>query len=152
VLVALDGSSFSAEALAPAIDVARALGAALTLLEVVTRHSGLVRLLHPAERSAEAAERSLRAVANRIPPELGPVEVRVLEHGSATGGILHGAKLEEADLLVMATHGRGGLRRLLLGSVAEHVTRSSPIPVLLFRPQGVGPRNAAPDQFAGSSA
>jgi nucleotide-binding universal stress UspA family protein len=152
VLVALDGSPFSEEALAPAIDLARATGAALSLLEVVTRHSGLVRLLHPAERSAEAAERSLRAVADRIPPELGAAEVRVIEHGSATGGILLEARRGGVDVVAMATHGRGGLRRLLLGSVAENVIRSAPVPVLLLRPQGVGAQNAPPDRFVGSSA
>lgn len=150
VLVALDGSPFSEEVLAPAIELARATGASLSLVEVVTRHSGLVRFLHPAERSAEAAERSLKAVAARIPPELSP-EVRVLEHGSATGGILLEAKRGGVDLIAMATHGRGGLRRLLLGSVAENVLRSAPVPVLLFRPQGVG-AHAPSGPFAGSSA
>jgi nucleotide-binding universal stress UspA family protein len=152
VLVALDGSPFSEEALVPAIDLARATGATLSLLEVVTRHSGLVRLLHPAERSAEAADRSLRAVADRLPPELGPVDLRVVEHGSATGGILLEAKRGGADLIAMATHGRGGLRRLLLGSVAESVVRAASVPVVVFRPQGVGAHNTSPDQFAGSSA
>jgi nucleotide-binding universal stress UspA family protein len=151
VLVALDGSSFSEEALAPAIELARAMGASLSLLEVVTRHSGLVRLLHPAERSAESAERSLRAVAERIPPELSPVEVRVLEHGSATGGILLEAKRGGVDLIAMATHGRGGFRRILLGSVAENVIQAAAVPVLVYRPQGVG-AHAPAGPFAGSSA
>jgi nucleotide-binding universal stress UspA family protein len=151
IMVALDGSSFSEEALVPAIDLARATGARLTLLEVVTRHSGLVRLLYPAERSAEAAEESLRAVAERIPPELAPAEVHVLEHASATGGILLEARREEADLVVMATHGRGGLRRLMLGSVAESVVKAAPVPVLVFRPQGVG-AHANGDRVASSRA
>jgi nucleotide-binding universal stress UspA family protein len=138
VLVTLDGSGFSEEALVPAIDLARATGARLTLLEVVTRHSGLVRLLYPAERSAEAAEANLRAVADRVPPELGTVDVRVVEHASATGGILAEARAAEADVVVIATHGRGGLRRLLLGSVAETVVKAAPVPVLVFRPQGMG--------------
>jgi nucleotide-binding universal stress UspA family protein len=138
ILVALDGSPFSGEALAPAIDLARATGAAISLLEVVTRHSGLVRLFHPAERSAEAAEKGLRGVAERIPPELGQVDVRVVEHGSAAGGILMEARQGDVDLVVMATHGRGGLRRLLLGSVAESVVHAAPLPVMVFRPIGVG--------------
>jgi nucleotide-binding universal stress UspA family protein len=144
ILVALDGSTFSEEALAPAMELARSAGASLTLLEVVTRHSGLVRFLYPVERSAETAERSLREVADRLPPELGPVEVRVAENASAAAGILDEAKRAGADLVAMATHGRGGIARFLLGSVAERVVQSSPVPVLVFRPRGVG--SQAPDE------
>jgi nucleotide-binding universal stress UspA family protein len=151
VLVALDGSPFSEEAVAPAVDLARATGARVALLEVVTRHSALVRLLHPAERTAGSAERALRAVAERIPPELGPVETRVLEHASAPGGILAEAR-GGADVVVMATHGRGGLRRMLLGSVAETVVRSAPVPVLVFRPHGVGAHAPATDPVPSSNA
>jgi nucleotide-binding universal stress UspA family protein len=138
ILVTLDGSRFAEEAMGPACDLARATGARLSLLEVVTRHSGLVRLLHPAERSAEAAERSLDEARGRIPPELGPVDVQVVENASAAGGILAEARRGGADVIAIATHGRGGLRRFLLGSVAENVLRESPVPVLLFRPRGVG--------------
>lgn len=144
ILVPLDGSTYSAEALAPAIDLARATGARLTLLEVVTRHSGLVRLLHPAERSEETAERALREVAERVPPELGPVEVRVVEHDSPTAGVMLETRRGEIDLVAMATHGRGGLRRLLLGSVAETVLDASPVPVMVFRPQAVGNEAGSP--------
>ena len=136
MLVTLDGSRFSEEMLAPALELARATGARVSLLEVVTRYTGLVRLLHPAERTADAAEQSLRQVRHRIPPELGPVDVRVVEHANAAAGIAMEARREDVDLVAMATHGRGGLRRLLLGSVAESVVRSSRVPVLLFRPAG----------------
>jgi nucleotide-binding universal stress UspA family protein len=152
ILVTLDGSQFAEEVLVPACDLARATGARLSLLEVVTRHSGLVRLLHPAERSADAAERSLAVVAGRIPPELGPVETRVAEHASAAGGILMEAKRGESDMVAIATHGRGGLRRLVLGSVAESVLQSSPLPVLLFRPLGVGADASNRDRTAASNA
>ncbi len=136
ILVALDGSEFSEEVLGPALDLARAVGARLSLLEVVTRNGGLVRLLRPGERSAESAERFLRDVRGRIPEDLGAVDVRVVEMGNAAAGIVNEAKREDVDLLAMATHGRGGLRRLILGSVAESVVRSAQIPVLLYRPVG----------------
>ncbi len=151
VLVTLDGSRFSEEALVPAIELARATGARLTLLEVVTRHSGLVRLVYPAERSAESAEANLREIAERMPPELGPVDVKVVEHPSATGGILQETRRDQVDLVVMATHGRGGLRRLLLGSVAESVVHAAPVPVVVYRPQGVGSQ-AGDAGMAGSKA
>jgi nucleotide-binding universal stress UspA family protein len=47
--------------------------------------------------------------------------------------IIRLAKAEHADLIVMGTHGRSGLRRLLMGSVAEEVVRKSPVPVLTLR-------------------
>ncbi len=137
ILVALDGSDFSVEALEPAIALARATGARLSLLEVVTRHTGIVRLLRPGEPSAESAERFLRSVRETIPEELGPVDVRVVEKGNAAAGIAEETRRGDVDLVAMATHGRGGLRRLILGSVAESVVRGSPVPVLLYRPAGV---------------
>lgn len=138
MLIALDGSPFSEEILEPALDLARATGARISLIEVVTRHTGLVRLLRPGERSAESAERSLREVRSRLPDDVGAVDVRVVEKGNAAAGIAEETRHESIDLVAMATHGRGGLRRLMLGSVAESVVRSSPVPVLLYRPLGVG--------------
>jgi nucleotide-binding universal stress UspA family protein len=152
ILVALDGSPFSEEGLSPAIDLARAAGAKLTLLEVVTRRDGLARFLFPTERSAETAERSLGDVVERLPPGLGPVEVRVAEHASPAEGIIDEARKGGVDLIAMATHGRGGIARLLLGSVAERVVRSSPVPVLVFRPRGVGAQAPNHNETAGSRA
>jgi nucleotide-binding universal stress UspA family protein len=138
ILVALDGSRFAEEGLAPAIDVARATGARLSLVEVVTRHGGLVRLIRPGERTAEMAEQSLREARDRVPPEVGSVEIRVAECGSAAAGIIAEARRGDVDLVAMATHGRGGIRRILLGSVAEQVVRESPVTVLVLRPQALG--------------
>jgi nucleotide-binding universal stress UspA family protein len=144
ILVALDGSPFSEEVLAPALELARSTGARVSLLEVVTRYTGLVRLLHPGERTAETAEKFLHGVRGRIPPELGPVDVRVVEHANAAAGIATEARRNDVDLVAMATHGRGGFRRMLLGSVAESVVRSSRVPVLLFRPVEVSAPSPAP--------
>jgi nucleotide-binding universal stress UspA family protein len=142
MLVTLDGSSFSEEVLTPAVEFARATGARLSLLEVVTRR-GITRLLRPGDRSAEAAEQFLRDVRSRIPEELGSVDVRVVEQGNAAAGIVGETRREEVDLVAMATHGRGGLRRLVLGSVAESVIRGTSVPVLLYRPAGVDSANDA---------
>jgi nucleotide-binding universal stress UspA family protein len=137
MLVTLDGSSFSEEVLTPAVEFARATGARLSLLEVVTRR-GIRRLFRSGDRSAEAAEQFLRDVRRRVPEELGGVDVRVVEQGNAAAGIVRETRREEVDLVAMATHGRGGLRRLVLGSVAESVIRGANVPVLLYRPTGVG--------------
>jgi nucleotide-binding universal stress UspA family protein len=151
ILVALDGSRFSEEALAPAMDLARSAGARLTLLEVVSPHHGLVRLLHPAARSTEAAEGFLRNVASRLPSDLGPVEVMVVEHASAAAGIIDQTRETGVDVIAMATHGRGGLLRFMLGSVAETVIRDSPVPVLVYRPRGIGVQAPDRSEALGSS-
>lgn len=137
ILIALDGSSHSEEVLEPALELARATGARVSLVEVVTRHTGLAGLLRPGERSAESAERSLRRVRSEIPDEIGPVDARVVEMGNAAAGIVRETQSEEIGLVAMATHGRGGLRRFILGSVAESVVRASRVPVLLYRPAAV---------------
>ena len=136
MLVTLDGSSFSEEVLRPALDFAERTGARISLLEVVTRGGGLRKLLRPSDRSAEAAERFLRDVRSQIPDTYGSVDVRVAEEGNAAAGIVRETRREEIDLVAMATHGRGGLRRLVLGSVAESVIRAAAVPVLLYRPLG----------------
>ena len=61
------------------------------------------------------------------------VERRVL-HGSPFVSIARIAKEEDVDIIVMGTHGRSGLKHILIGSVAEKVVRKSPCPVLVVRP------------------
>ncbi|MFB6308498.1 MAG: universal stress protein [Haloarculaceae archaeon] len=65
----------------------------------------------------------------RMVGERAPVE-RVLIEGTPSEEIVDHAREEDCDVIVMGTHGRGGLNRLLLGSVAERVVRTSTIPVL----------------------
>ena len=55
--------------------------------------------------------------------------------GDAAEAIVNLSQSEGADLIIMATHGRQGLNRLLFGSVAEKVVKTSPIPVMTIRPQ-----------------
>lgn len=57
----------------------------------------------------------------------------LLERGDAAGRILAVSAERKADLIVMATHGRSGLKRWVLGSVAERVMRAAEVPVLLVR-------------------
>ena len=63
----------------------------------------------------------------------GAAVERVLVEGSPSSEIVEYAENEGCDLIVMGTHGRGGIDRLLLGSVAERVVRTSPVPVLTVR-------------------
>lgn len=79
----------------------------------------------------EEAQRQLTALANSI-TDL-PVETRVLV-GAPGLSIIAVAENCQTDLIVMGTQGRSGLSRLLLGSVAEHVLRHAPCPVLTIKP------------------
>lgn len=144
VLIALDGSRFSEEVLEPALELAAALDARITLVEVVTRHQGLSRLLHAGARSREAAEAFLRDVRRRMGPQRRPVEVRVVQAGTPAAALVGEARREKGSVLALATHGRGGLRRLVMGSVADRVVRESGVPVLLLRPTGVAAPDPAP--------
>lgn len=85
-----------------------------------------VPLPEPAPEDERRFERRLRDAASGFPPER--LTVRTL-HGWPIGAALERAAAS-ADLLVLGTHGYSGLDRLLLGSVAEAVVRSSPVPVL----------------------
>jgi nucleotide-binding universal stress UspA family protein len=78
-------------------------------------------------------------------------ECRVVE-GLAAAEILHTARQESCDLIVMGTHGRGGISRLLLGSVAEDVLRQSLCPVLAVKPPGLQNLRSEAATPAGSGA
>jgi nucleotide-binding universal stress UspA family protein len=91
-----------------------------------------VQTVHEAQRrwaTAQLAERVARA-------EAGGVAARsVLPVGVPHREIVKAAEKERADLLVIGTHGRTGLDRVLLGSIAERVVRLAPCPVLTVRPR-----------------
>lgn len=80
----------------------------------------------------EAAQAYIHDVARRFAGQGAKVNGRILP-GTAAESILKAAEEEGATLIAMATHGRSGLARFALGSVAEKVVRSSPVPVLLVR-------------------
>ena len=81
------------------------------------------------------AEAALELVERAAEHEGVPVETHVLE-GTPSREIVRFAERGECDLIVMGTHGRGGIDRLLLGSVAEKVVRASSVPVLTVRIEG----------------
>lgn len=114
-----------------ACDLAEPLEAEIVLLHVITpaAFSGLA--------GGASAEEDARASARiTLDAALAAARVRYartsfcLAEGPAADTILAAAASLSADLIVMGTHGRGGLRRALLGSVAEAVVRASPVPVL----------------------
>ncbi|WP_254769418.1 universal stress protein [Salinilacihabitans rarus] len=142
ILVPTDGSVEGERAVEYAIDLARAHDATIRAIYVVNAASygGL-----PMETAWDGISDALREegeVAVERVEELAPedvtVETKVLE-GSPSRVIVSEAAAVSCDLVVMGTHGRGGIDRLLLGSVAERVVRSAPVPVLTVRVGGDEP-------------
>jgi nucleotide-binding universal stress UspA family protein len=137
VLVPLDGSALAEQALGPALDLARLMEAHCTLLRVVESDNAV-----PAPTPADAtmperaevteAQDYLQHVARRLGDEVPSVQTRVAVARHAAEAILEQAR--RSDLIALATHGRGGVRRLLLGSVADAVVRGGPTPVLVCPP------------------
>ncbi len=138
ILVATDGSRFSAAAIRMAAGLARSLGAKLTGLHVVAPYL-------PAHGGAYASLSGFRrAVRNEARQALAAFVARARAQGVATfaasalGGepwrvILRTARSRKCDLIVMASHGRRGLAGLLLGSETAKVLSHSKIPVLVCR-------------------
>jgi nucleotide-binding universal stress UspA family protein len=128
VLVPLDGSS-NAEAILPLLR--RFLPKRETSLTLLTSFTS------PLDSRGEA-ERRLSKLADQLTQEGYPSSI-VLRHGSAAESILKVASQEQTTLIAMTTHGRTGMARLVVGSVAEQVLQSTNIPVLVsrsFPPQG----------------
>jgi nucleotide-binding universal stress UspA family protein len=143
ILVTLDGSTISAHVLAPALDVAQALGASVTLLRVVPElstgdvhdldeyESGLGQRL--AQEYQEEASHYLETHAQPFVRAGVDIECAV-RSGPAASVILKLVEEKEIDVVAMATHGRTGLRRWIYGSVTEKVLHSAGCSMLVVRP------------------
>lgn len=127
---ALEYATMLAEKLGGTIYLINALGAALpelsaTLTEAMTKD--LVRENHAALEALADARRPIAQFGTSI-----------VKIGDARDCILEAAEELDADLIVMGTHGRRGISRALLGSVAEDVVRRAPCPVLTVRTKRKG--------------
>lgn len=138
ILVPTDGSDPARAALDRAVDLARTYDANIHVLYVVD--VGDVGLLTPSDAPAEGVRNSLRRTAERIVADAVSVaeEAGVPAESTVTIGIPHVEILDAADeldvdLVVVGTHGRTGLTRALIGSVAERVVRRCSAPVLTVR-------------------
>ena len=136
-LVPLDGSMI-AEAIVPFIlEIAGPLDMEVALLRVVVPAPVVIEgSTHVVVEDMPKLHADAQAYLASIASALRARDVRVTTHvrsGDAVGEILAGARESEADLIAMTTHGRGGLGRLLFGSIAEAVLRQAEIPVFLMR-------------------
>jgi nucleotide-binding universal stress UspA family protein len=141
LLVPLDGSSLAEAAIAPAARLAKATGASLTLLRVepwLTSKAMFAGQLYAIpnlselEEDVETAAKDYLARASLDVPHDVPCRA-VLQRGFATITIEAYAEQKRVDLVVMSTHGSGGLTRLVVGSNADRLVRSG-VPTLLIHP------------------
>jgi nucleotide-binding universal stress UspA family protein len=146
VLVALDGSSHAEAALDPAITLACEIGSALHLLEVVVPKvpvqfgpefgPGYVYESYETEKDltaqGEEADHYLEKVQKYVRGQ-GLICIRNVQQGDPASVIIDYARQIQASLIVMATHARGRIGQVLLGSVAAEVVRQSHLPVMMVR-------------------
>lgn len=141
ILLATDGSAASEHAAQLAVQLARVHGAKLTALYVVDPYpylgigeanpAGFQAYMSAALQHAAEAHAKVMALCEQTPAV--PVQTRLAEDVGAASGIVQTARQVEADLIVVGSHGRTGVARLMLGSVASKVVAESAIPVLVTR-------------------
>ena len=150
MLVPLDGTPLAEQILEPALTLGKALGSDFTLMRVVTPVYPMTLPAEPAifgsvatdvmgrvekmhvELKKEAGA-YLETVAQRLRSEGFKVQTRVTVEDQPGVAILDNAKTP-IDMIAIETHGRGGLSRMLLGSVADKVIRGSHLPILVHKP------------------
>lgn len=141
ILVPIDGSAMATKGLHEAVELAGHLGSRIRLLHVVNQMPWTAPGLVPAAMADLVGElcRAGESILERGRQEVAAahieVDVRLVQViGERVGEtVVEDAKGWPADLIVCGTHGRRGVRRLLLGSDAEFIVRLSPVPVLLIR-------------------
>lgn len=143
ILVATDGSTLSKKAVANAIALAQLCGAELVALKVVPRYpmsyfeGGVALAASEVARVetqwAEGGQAIVDAVKKAALAKGVAVKAVTAKSDLVAEAIIAAAKKHKCDLIVMASHGRKGIKRLLLGSETQHVLTHSHIPVLVLR-------------------
>lgn len=143
ILVAIDETGLSRKGVKAAIDLASATGAALVALHVVPRYplgffeGGVAREADDIARIERQWAEQGRSVVDRVAREAEdagvPVRAAVAQSDSVSEAILSAVRKHKCDLVVMASHGRRGLQRMLLGSQTQEVLAHTSTPVLVIR-------------------
>jgi nucleotide-binding universal stress UspA family protein len=151
ILLPLDGSAVAEQMITPASRLGELMGADYTLLRVIRPLAAFGFPLQGSELGREAesvlrrsqevqvdlnkeARQYLDAVARKFDRATPTVRKKVVEEDQPAVAILRQAEAQAVDLIALETHGRRGLARMMLGSVADKVVRGASIPVLLHRP------------------
>jgi nucleotide-binding universal stress UspA family protein len=142
ICCAIDFGNPSRAAMEQAAELAKRFDAELTLLHVLVPQLAaasdvLVSSRGIAALDAEQAQGLLAGWCADAEGRAGRAVRSRLLWGDPAAEVVRHVRDERCDLLVVGTHGRGGVARLLLGSVAEHIARRSPCPVLVARDTGV---------------
>jgi len=137
ILVPLDGSMLAEAAIDAALDLGRDTRPKLMLVRATEAHA--LPGADPTDEQVAVvheAEQYLAAVAERLAKRgVKDVDTSVW-YGPAAASIIEATKLKKADLIVMSTHGRSGLGRLILGSVTESVLHGTTAPICIVRAPG----------------
>lgn len=143
LLVATDGSALSKKAVRSAIDLAAAVGAELVALYVVPRYpvsyfeGGITISVEEIARTEKQWSDKGQAVVDAVQQEALAEGVKaqaiVSQSDLVAESIMATAEKYQCDLVVMASHGHKGIKRVLLGSETQHVLTHSTIPVLVLR-------------------
>lgn len=150
ILVCLDGSKLAEEILPFALEQAGHFNSTITLFRAysapynislaVPGTSGVPMETRSLEKQLiedeKEAETYLQSLSEKLQTESGLTVNYNKVLGAAGPAIVAYCRNEDIELITIATHGRSGLGRVLLGSVADYVIRHSNIPILLFRPTG----------------
>ena len=142
ILIATDGSAASEHAAKLAVGLARTHGARLTAVYVADPYPyvgigeinpmGFQAYMDVAHDQASRAHAVVDALCKQENPAIA-LQVRLVEEVAPAAGIVQSAREVGADLIVLGSHGRSGIARLMLGSVADRVVHESTIPVLITR-------------------
>lgn len=143
ILVATDGSTLSKKAVRSAIDLASAVGAELVALYVVPRYpvsyfEGGVTIspqdvARIEKQWADKGKAVVEAVKLAAQDEGVKARAVIASSDLVAESIISAVKKQKCDLVVMASHGRKGIKRILLGSETQHVLTHSSVPVLVLR-------------------
>jgi len=148
ILLTHDGSDFATAALPHVIAEALAFNAEVAVLQIVKSASQIIPTVTPAGRIANAGQLAKKIAADerklarnnvaRLAQQIEAAGVDrisgIVKKGRAADEIITFVKKNKYDLVVMSTHGRSGIVRVLLGSVADEVLRYVSCPVLLIHP------------------
>lgn len=154
IIVPLDGSNRAEHAIPVAARIARASEGSIILLRVVTIPLEIGSQVVPLsgfssttlDDDINAATNYLAAIARCDELDGIGLTMKVLT-GAAAQKILEVVEEDQADLVVMCSHGDTGIKRLMLGSVAQKVARHSTVPVLVLRQDGSVPLSSYPDHL-----
>jgi len=142
ILVPLDGSALAERAVEQAEKIAKALGYEVILFQVIQNplasapEAGPATEEQAAEDTISVANAYLKKIAARL--EGKGIQARIeIGEGPPYAGILGMAHREDVDFIIMSTHGRTGITRALMGSVAEKVVYTTKRPVMLVKPEKI---------------